>query len=219
MSREADAFEPQAKELAALLDELSPEDWERTTRLPGYTVKDLVVHTVFALRLREAIARQPFTGSPSRDRVTWWDRDRGDGAQNDETIRSVAAGMSIQEAVEALRAVLDSCADAFRSLPPDAAVGSDDLSVRAGDIAAVSVIEAGVHAMDIGHATLRGERIHPAAAGIVVEVLEGRLGQPLPKRIGWDEKTYILTGSGRRPLSPNERWTLGPLADKFPLLT
>ena len=90
--------------------------------------------------------------------------------------------------------------------------------MRFDEFVASRVLEFGVHTMDIGHATLRGERIHPDAAQIVTEILDGRLGAELPKGLGWDTRTFILTGTGRRPLESNERFVLGPLAAKFPLL-
>jgi hypothetical protein len=87
-----------------------------------------------------------------------------------------------------------------------------------GEFVATRVLEFGVHSMDISHATLRGERIHPDAAQIVREILDGRLGAELPKGLGWDTRTYILSGTGRRPLESNERFVLGSLAARFPLL-
>jgi len=72
--------------------------------------------------------------------------------------------------------------------------------------------------MDLSHATLRGERITPEAQEVVVGILDTLLGEPLPAGLGWDPRTYILTGTGRRELLNNERFVLGPLADRFPLL-
>ena len=47
---------------------------------------------------------------------------------------------------------------------------------------------------------------------------DGLLGTSLPDTLGWDATTYILTGTGRRELTPGERAALGDLADRFPLL-
>jgi hypothetical protein len=88
-----------------------------------------------------------------------------------------------------------------------------------GELVATRVLEFGVHSMDISHATLRGERIHPDAVSIITEILHGLLGADLPVGMGWDGRTFILAGTGRRRLEPNERFTLGPLAAKFPLLS
>jgi hypothetical protein len=34
---------------------------------------------------------------------------------------------------------------------------------------------------------------------------------------GWDDRSYALKGTGRVPLSDEDRAALGTLADKFPL--
>ena len=75
-----------------------------------------------------------------------------------------------------------------------------------------------MHSMDIGHATLRGERVHPDAVPVITGILDGLLDAKLPVGLGWDPRTFILTGTGRRHLLRNERFVLGPLAAKFPLL-
>ena len=48
--------------------------------------------------------------------------------------------------------------------------------------------------------------------------LDGLLGAALPDTLGWDATTYILTGTGRRDLTADERAALKDLAAKFPLL-
>jgi hypothetical protein len=107
----------------------------------------------------------------------------------------------------------------IRDIPSDRVIKrSGHPRMTFGEFVASRVLEFGVHTMDISHATLRGERIHPDAAEIVREILDGLLGSSLPKGMGWDTRTYILTGTGRRRLESNERFVLGPLAGKFPLL-
>jgi hypothetical protein len=65
---------------------------------------------------------------------------------------------------------------------------------------------------------LRGERVHPDAVPVIAGILQGLLAAPLPAGIGWDARTFILSGTGRRRLEPNERFALGALASRFPLL-
>ena len=79
-------------------------------------------------------------------------------------------------------------------------------------------LEFGVHTMDIAHAVGRPQRTHPDATPIITGILDGLLGSPVPAQLGWDGTTYILTGTGRRHLEAHERTTLGPQANRFPLL-
>jgi hypothetical protein len=73
---------------------------------------------------------------------------------------------------------------------------------------------AAVHHLDL---VLRLDRPGPAAGplGEVRRVLEGLLGRALPG--GWDDVTAARRGTGREPLTEEDRTDLGPAADAFPL--
>jgi hypothetical protein len=86
------------------------------------------------------------------------------------------------------------------------------------EFVAARVLEFGVHTMDIAQAVDRPERVHPTAEPVITGILDGLLGEPLPEALGWDATRYILTGTGRRPLSDDDRRRLGSLTDRFPLL-
>lgn len=214
------ALEAQTADLTALLDELAPEDWERPTRCPPMRVREMVGHLASMWHRVIETAANEIDEPPTGDRVGYYRYDvdvvsKAVLHRAEKTVR----GRSDPE----LRAWHDEqlklALDAFRSTPPDRVVRRamhPPMPLR--EFVATRVLEAAVHTMDIGHATLRGERVHDKAVPVVTGVLDGLLGEPLPPALGWDPKTYILTGTGRRPLSPNERVTLGPLAVRFPLL-
>jgi hypothetical protein len=48
-------------------------------------------------------------------------------------------------------------------------------------------------------------------------VLDGLAGAPLPA--SWDDAGAAVTGTGRVPLTDEDRAWLGPLADRIPLFT
>lgn len=230
MNREIEALRAQSEDLLALLDELSEDDWERPTRCPGWTVKELVAHCEGMLERLVGENADPVEGEPEIDRSGYYSYDPHgprEGEDSDRTFSEVVrdrvidevGGRSPAELLAALRASSAKALDAVAAVPPDRVIKrSGHPRMRFDEFVASRVLEFGVHTMDIGHATLRGERIHPDAVQIVKEILDGRLGAELPKGMGWDTRTYILSGTGRRPLEPNERFTLGPLASKFPLL-
>jgi hypothetical protein len=87
-----------------------------------------------------------------------------------------------------------------------------------GEFVASRNLEFGVHTMDVAAAVRRPEHVRPATAAVITGILDGLLGQALPDELGWDATTYILTGTGRRDLTPDERDKLSVLAAKFPLL-
>jgi len=230
MQREIDALEAQCKELSALLDELSDEEWERPTRCPGWTVKELVAHCEGMLERLVGENSQPVEGEPEIDRVGYYGYDPDgprEGEDPSKTFSEVIRERVIDEvgarSPDELRAAVDAAVSkalaAVCDVPADRVIKrSGHPRMRFDEFVASRVLEFGVHTMDLGHATLRGERIHPDAASIVTEILDGRLGAELPKGLGWDTRTFILSGTGRRRLESNERFTLGPLAAKFPLL-
>ncbi|MEX0875593.1 MAG: maleylpyruvate isomerase family mycothiol-dependent enzyme [Actinomycetota bacterium] len=228
MVSEIGAIEAQANDLFALLDELSDDEWNRDTRCPGWTVKELVAH------LEGILDRMPETSEvkakPEIDRAGYYGFDPNgprDGEDQGKTFSEVVrdrvidevAGRSGSEITDSLRAMLGDKLAATRATPPDRVVQRPgNKPIRFDEFVATRVMEFGIHSMDISHATLRGERIHPDAVPIVVDILKRRLDAPLPNGMGWDDRTFILTGTGRRRLEPNERFILGNLAAKFPLL-
>lgn len=230
MSREIEALEAQSEELLALLGELSDEEWERPTRCPGWTVKELVAHCEGMLDRLIGEHSQPVEGEPEIDRVGYYGYDP-DGPREGEdpkrTFSEVIRDRVIDEVggrgpAELRDAIASSTARtlaAVGDIPADRVIKrSGHPRMRFGEFIASRVLEFGVHTMDLGHATLRGERIVPEAAQIVKEILDGRLGAELPIGLGWTTRTYILSGTGRRRLESNERFVLGALAEKFPLL-
>ena len=55
-------------------------------------------------------------------------------------------------------------------------------------------------------------------SAVTREILVGLLGAEPPAALGWDDLTFIETGTGRRPLTPEDRDILGDRTAGFPLL-
>ncbi|MEX2394051.1 MAG: maleylpyruvate isomerase family mycothiol-dependent enzyme [Actinomycetota bacterium] len=228
-SPEVDALELQSKELMTLLDELADADWDRASRCPGWTVKELAAHCEGMLQRLVTYNAQAIDGPAEIDRVGYYGYDP-DGPREDEPDKSFSesirdrvidevSGRSGDEVREGVRSAIEEMLSGIKEIPGDRVIKrSGHPPIRFDEFVASRVLEFGVHTMDIGHATLRGERIHASAVPIVKEILQGLLAAALPIGMGWDDRTLILAGTGRRPLEPNERFTLGTLASKFPLL-
>ncbi len=220
MSEALDVLSAQCEQLLALIDEFSEADWERPTRCQPMNVRELVVHVGQAGAMTAKLADTDASGrEPNVDRASWWvSRSRRPPADILADAQSAAAQLDSAGTAEYARDGIDRMLSAIASRRPDHVVGTEWRSVRADELAGSRVLEFGVHTMDLGHATLRGERITPEAAAFVAAILDVLLDAPLAAGIGWDTRTYILTGTGRRELEPNERFALGPLASKFPLM-
>ncbi len=225
-----DALTAQTKELQALVGELDDAEWERTTRCPGWTVRELIAHCIEMMVRLPTYVDQSVDGPAEIDRNSYYSYDpqgprEGEDASKtfsefirDRVIDEVG-GRSPAELRDALDAAAENMLKRLAKTPADMVIKRDaHKPIAMGELAVTRVLEFGVHSMDISHATLRGERIHPDAVGLIVGILQGRLGAELPVGMGWDSRTFVLTGTGRRQLESNERFILGSLAEKFPLL-
>jgi uncharacterized protein (TIGR03083 family) len=227
--REIQALEAQSKELVALVGEISDEEFDLPTRCPGWTVKEVVAHCESMMRRLVGEQSNEVDAAAEIDRVGYYGYDPDgprEGEPADKTFSEVihdrvideVGGRSAEQLRDDTQEAVDAMLEAVAKIPADRVIKrSGHRPITFGEFLATRVLEFGIHTMDIGHATLRGERIHPDAAGIVKEILQGRLDAPLPIGMGWDDRTFILSGSGRRRLEPNERFALGSLASKFPL--
>ena len=227
---DVDALELQCKELSALLNELDDVDWERPSRCPGWTVKELAAHCEGMMQRLVTYNAQAVDEPAKIDRVGYYGYDPDGPREGEdpskpfsEVIRDrvidEAGTRSGPEIRDGVASAIEDMIGGLAEIPGERVIKrSGHPPIRFDEFVASRVLEFGVHTADIGHATLRGERIHPDAVPIITGILHGLLGAPLPVGMGWDDRTFILTGTGRRHLEPNERFALGPLAEKFPLL-
>ena len=227
---DVEALEVQTRDLVALVDELTDEEWDIPTRCPGWTVKELVAHCEGMMQRLVTYNAQAIDGPAEIDRVGYYGYDPDGPREGEDPGKSFsdvirdrvvdeAGSRTPAEIRDGLKAAADEMLSGIAEIPADRVIKrSGHKAIRFDEFVASRVLEFGVHAMDISHATLRGERIHPDAARIVKGILQGRLDAELPKGMGWDDRTFILTGTGRRRLEPNERFALGSLAARFPLL-
>jgi len=228
---DVDALAAQVGDLRVLVGALSDEDFSRPTRCPGWSVAELVAHCEGMLVRLVGENAQPVAGDAEIDRVGYYRYDPyapREGEVATKTFSAVIRDRVLDEArgrsAATLRSALDAAAsDALvrlRDIPADRVIQrSGHPRMAYGEFVASRNVEFGVHAMDIAAAVGRPEQVQPAPAAIIVALLDGLLGEPLPASLGWDATTYILTGTGRRPLHDDERDTLGPLAARFPLLS
>jgi hypothetical protein len=87
--------------------------------------------------------------------------------------------------------------------------------LTARDLVATFAVEAAVHHLDlVGELDRPGPRAEPLA--LVRQTLDGLLGRPVP--VAWDDRTWALAGTGRRPLDAAERQAFAADADRLPLL-
>jgi uncharacterized protein (TIGR03083 family) len=227
---EVDALALQLRDLSAQVERLSEVDFASPTRCPGWAVAELVAHCEGMLVRLVGENAEPVIGQAEIDRVGYYRYDPDgprEGEDPQKTFSEVIRGRVIDElagrtGLELRADLVQATATALRGIT---AVPADRVIKRSGhprmtfgEFVASRNLEFGVHTMDIAAAVGRSEEANPAAAAIIVGILDGLLGEPLPSELGWDATTYILIGTGRRNLTAMDGQTLGLLAERFPLL-
>jgi hypothetical protein len=99
---------------------------------------------------------------------------------------------------------------------PDALAATQGHVLRAADLVSTLVVEAAIHHLDLAVTSLSDG---PAAAPLAVvrQTVDGLLGHPAPE--GWDDRSWALLATGRRPPTPGEIALLGADAARLPLLS
>jgi len=228
--RDVDALANQCRELVALVGELTDDDWARSTRCPGWSVAELVAHCEGMLHRLVGANAEEVGGEPEIDRVGYYRYDPEGPREGEDPSKSFSdvirdrvldevAGRSGAQLQASTEAAVDAALRGLETIPADRVIKrSGHPRMTYGEFVASRNLEFGVHTMDIAEAVGQDERVHPQAAPIITGILDGLLGDPLPAAVGWDTTTYILTGTGRRRLTEDDRARLGPLAERFPLL-
>lgn len=183
-------------------------------------MRDLLLHHLGdAQRALVALATASADGACDRDAVTYWTDAPG---RSDPESRELRATRTIASAyrLDALQTVYRETLQAVVALSsrvdPSAVAPTQGHTLRVADLIATLVTEAALHHLDlVAHLAVPGPSAGPLA--VVRRTLDGLLGRPAPA--DWDDATWALVGTGRRPLSPDERAALGADADRLPLLS
>lgn len=203
--------------LLALADSVDDDRGWTPTRLPGWTVRDLLFHLATDAQRGLVALATPAEGPADTDEIGYWTawRPDTDGAQAGlRGIRTMASAWSSVRGpadlyAETGRAVLH----AVGAADPAAVVVTQGRRLSVTALTSTLVVEAAVHHLDL-------EPVLPdrPAREVLVEVrrvLDGLLGQPVPT--GWSDVDYARCGTGRRALDDGDRVALGTLANRFPL--
>lgn len=229
-SAEVEALEGQLEDLVALVGELSEEDFGRPTRCPGWSVAELVAHCEGMLQRLVGENARPVVGDAEIDRVGYYRYDPDGAREGEDPARTFSevirdrvveevGGRSGAELAASVAGGVDRAIRGVHEIDAERVIKrSGHPRITFGEFVASRVLEFGVHTMDIAHAVGRPERVGSAAPEIITGILDGLLGESPPTSLRWDATVYILTGTGRRQLDPEERTKLGRFAARFPLL-
>jgi uncharacterized protein (TIGR03083 family) len=220
-----DALDAVYEKVTAAVSGLSAADLMLPSRCAGWAVADVLYHELLDARRALRTFATPAAGPADCDDVSYW-RDYAPGSGEDSTsggdgaaaharyVRIAASayppGWLVWEWTETAAAA---CRAARACGHESVATQGHVLSLP--DFMATLAVEAAVHYLDLTVALPSAPEPAPAALALVRRVLTGLLGARLPA--SWDNTTAALKGTGRDPLTDQDRQALGPLTSAFPL--
>ena len=144
------------------------------------------------------------------------DRARAGAAAHARFVRVAASAYSPGSLARAWSETAAAVCRAARACPA-AAVATQGYVLGLADFTATLAVETAVHYLDLTVSLPSAPPPDPASLALVRRVLEGLLGSPLPA--SWDDASAAVKGTGRAPLTDEDRALLGPLAERVPLFT
>ena len=205
-------------DLATIAASLSEEESWRSTRWPGWTVRDLLLHLLGDTQRGLVALSTPAAGPADRDAVSYW---RDTPRWPDPEYRDLRAQRAIATAwgLDGLARTFGETGRAVVTVAArtaaDALVATQDRVLRAEDLVVTLAVEAAVHHLDLV-ADLRrpGPRSEPLA--LVRRTLDRLRGVPAPT--DWPDDRWALVATGRVAPGGGERRALGADVGRLPLL-
>jgi uncharacterized protein (TIGR03083 family) len=219
-----EALSAECGALLQVVGVLSEADLLRPTNCPPWNLRELVVHIADSITVGRGFPRAGEYGVVA-DAADYYRRPERDTPQyrtgnvqrTREHARVLEATLSpaswLEQTVEHTVTTL-SAAELDRVVVVDG-VGP----MKMDDWVLTRVMSVAAHGIDVALSTGRAPWTTTAALDAVCPVLVRLLGGPLPATLEWDQLALLHAGTGRRPLTATERDQLGPLANRFPLLS
>lgn len=199
-----------------LAEGLDEDTGWRPTRLPGWTVRDLMLHLSTDCQRALVALFTPAEGPADTDEVSYWRSWQPGTDGSNSGLRgtrimasawSTASGPADQFARTA-RALLV----ALERADADEVVGTQGHRLTVATLAHTLAVEATVHHLDLAEAT--AETPAPACLAEARRVIEELLGAPFPR--DWCDERCALLGTGRLRPTGAETAALGEVADHLP---
>ena len=222
-----DALETGYRRVTDVVTGLGEAELMRPTGCAGWAVTDVLFHQLLDAQRALVAFATPVTEPADRDDVTYWAEFTPQPGEAGTQARAAAAAHArfVRLAASAYppgtlaRVWSETSAAACRAARACQAAGvaTQGHVLRPADFTATLAVETAVHYLDLTEDLPSAPPPDPASLALVRRVLEGLLGSPLPA--GWDDTAAAVKGTGRVPLTGEDRALLGPLAGRVPLFT
>ena len=222
-----DALEAGYRQVTGLVTGLGEAELMRPSGCAGWAVTDVLYHQLLDAQRALVAFATPVTEPPDRDDVTYWTafaprsgeagaRARAGAAAHARFVRVAASAYPPGTLPPVWSETAAAVCRAARACGA-AAVATQGYVLRPIDFTATLAVETAVHYLDLTANLASAPPPAPAPLALVRRVLDGLAGVPLPA--SWDDVGAAVKGTGRVPLTDEDRAWLGPLADRVPLFT
>ncbi len=218
------ALAAEGRAMSEALRDVSEQELDGITNCPPWTLAELVVHTAASVRFADFLPAPE--GTVPREAADYYRRpERSTTKYRQRNVeraqghaRVVFAHASVPDYFESMLGSIVSWAngvDLARVVQID---GTG--AMRLGDWLLTRVISLAAHGLDVALTLSRPSWTTAHALRVMRPVFVSLLGgAERPAGLGWDDQRFFEVSTGRQPLAATDRDKLGPLADRFPLLS
>jgi hypothetical protein len=193
------------------------------SRCAGWAFCDVLYHQLLDARRALRTFASPATAPADRDDISYWrayspDEDfipGGDAAaRHARHVRIAASAYAPGELAWEWTETAGAACRAAAACPHER-VATQGHVLRTADFVATLAVESAVHYLDLTVSMPTAAAPAPEPLALACRVMNGLLSAP--PDVGWDLITFVLKGTGRLPLTDDERSGLRSDADRFPL--
>jgi uncharacterized protein (TIGR03083 family) len=217
------AFERAYGGIGDLAVGLSRADLLAFSRCHGWVVADVLFHLLCDAQRALVALASPAPGPPDRDFVSYWTgfvTEADDSAPGAWRVRRSAAAFLDGTGVVALwQETAPAAVRAAGSAVPDGYITTQGHVLAVPDFLTTLVTEAVIHHLDMTVGLGSAPGPGPQAIALATLTLDGLLGSGVSRPVDWTAEEYLLKGTGRLPLSLQDRDTLDDATERFPLLS
>lgn len=199
---------------------LTDEEFSSASRCSPWDVKDLLAHMWRDLFRIPTALDAPEPSHADVDAVTYWTSydPKTDAHRIAKHATETSAEYSTPaELVVAFQEISTRTFDLATQHPPQRRIALWwGPRLRLDEFLKTRVLEMVVHGLDLTDALNRDPVSTTEGLAVTTGILDGLLDDPRPPH--WTPHEYIRKGTGRQPLSSDDRQSLGDAADRLPLL-
>lgn len=175
------------------------DDLARPTRLPEWSVQQLLAHLVRGIERIDAYLTAPIPPTPQIDWLGYWHqvREVGDPAGIARRAREFADRVNDRPVLTVWRTTWTTAVEEAAACEPDRLLTSPFGPMRLDHYLTTRVFETTVHGLDLRVALGLEEVATPLGLEVTAAVLEGLLAAPRPVDLERDDIAFVLAATGR----------------------